>query len=371
MIRPKQLTKNPVFYGSKPFGCPFSASHCLFFACYTILWTLLLTSVAGSTTRAAITDSPSSDSSIASEIQKALELQESLLEQVTDEGELGSPESKHLETQGSIDLRRTPAVPLERMIPESLFEEEAIVIPKGYWPDTKEANPKELRVLRLSLDADNDGKPEQIRYLDPATRFRIRMEEDRNYDGRLDAWSSYAAALATATSESPLQHRLLDDNEDGLADRWELYEADHMATLEIDRDGDGRVDLRMSYKIDFIDKEEHDTNGDGQMDRFVSYRKGQRHKVLEDRNHNGQVDTWITYRSINGKELVAHIAMDKENRGKPNYFETYAPRSDGSSTLKLREEDLDYDGEINITSFYENGKLKRRQIKETTPGKKP
>jgi hypothetical protein len=80
-----------------------------------------------------------------------------------------------------------------------------------------------------------------------------------------------------------------------------------MNTLGIDRDGDGRIDVNMYYGTEFLDREEHDTNGDGQMDRHVIYLNGERREVHEDLNHNGEID---------------------------------------------------------VISFYEGGKLKRRQIKE-------
>lgn len=343
----KHIAKNPIFFASNCSQSRFSPPFCLLFAGARIGAALLLTAIAIFPAIAA-----SSDSRVDLEIQEALRLQEALLNQVTDE----HPPSLFLESASApTDPRQTPVAPVERVIPETLFSQETVVIDKGTWPEVEASRKKNLRLLRLSLDADSDGNPEQVRYLDPTTRFRIRLEEDRNYDGQLDAWTTY---------ESNSQQRQLDDRGDGKVDRWEFYEAGRLKTLKIDRSGNGQVDVVMTYGVEFIEKEEHDTNGDGQMDRHVMYSMGHRSEVHEDRSHDGQIDTWITYRFINDQELVTRIAVDKEHRGQANVFDIYAARSDGSSVLKRREEDLNYDGEIDITSFYENGKLKRRQIKQ-------
>ena len=45
----------------------------------------------------------------------------------------------------------------------------------------------------------------------------------------------------------------------------------------------------------------------------------------------------------------------------PDTFETFEAR-DGKAVLKKREEDLNGDGEIDVTSLYRNGKLYRREI---------
>ncbi len=292
MDRIKDLAKNTVFLASKAPPGRFSGPFCLFFAGAGFLGALLLTNPG-------LAEPISSQAAVETEIEEALQLQEALLKQVTlDTGDTGpSPSDENsLNTAGKLDWNRTPKAPVERAIPEALFDEEVTVIDKGTW-----SNSKDIRVLRLSLDVDNNGKPEQVRYLDFTTRSCIRVEEDRNYDGLLDAWSSYN------TSDQTLHQRLLDDDDDGKADHWETYAAGRLNTLEIDRDGDGHIDVNRVYGQEFLDREEHDTNGDGQMNRYVIFKNGERREVHEDLNH---------------------------------------------------------DGEIDVISFYENGKLRRRQIKQ-------
>lgn len=296
MDHDKDIAQNTVFYAFTAPLRPPNRSYCLFLAYVCFFSVLPLPNPCIAESEAPTPSKPA----IETEIQEALEMQEGLLKQVTlddkrndeldDEGgnRSGTQELRsegELLSEASADPRRTPPTPVERSIPEGLFEEDITVIDKGVWENTKK-----LRVLRLSLDVDNDGKPEQLRYLDPTTRLRLRTEEDRNYDGQLDAWSHYRVTDAT------LHYRWLDNDDNGEVDRWETYEAGRIDTLEIDRDGNGRIDLKLIYGPEFLDREEHDTNGDGQMDRHVIYENGQRREVHEDLNHDGEIDVISFYK---------------------------------------------------------------------------
>ena len=93
-----------------------------------------------------------------------------------------------LETRA--DPRSAPTAPRERDIPTAVFERESVEIPKGRW-----GNDRKLEVEQLSLDADEDGKPEELRFVDQRTGQLVRREEDRNYDGSIDAWSRYESGV--------------------------------------------------------------------------------------------------------------------------------------------------------------------------------
>jgi hypothetical protein len=66
---------------------------------------------------------------------------------------------------------------------------------------------------------------------------------------------------------------------------------------------------------------------------------------------------------VGSEEIVARIERDTKQRGKPDVFETFAV-SEGKPILAKREEDVDGDGKIDVTSIYENGKLVRREISD-------
>ncbi len=242
--------------------------------------------------------------------------------------------------------------PEEREVPAALFEEEAYRIPPGSW-----GNATELSVWRRTLDADGDGAPERIHYLDAETRALIRIEEDRNYDGRIDAWRSFESG------ELVLQ--ALDETGDGKPDQWEHYAAGRMTSRALDRSGNGKPDVELRYDAHYLSRELHDTKGDGNTDRWVFFSEGRRSRAEADRAGDGSVDTWITYSAAEagGREYIAEMAFDTRGVGTPNLFERYELGEDGNPRIVERGEDLDFDGNVDVRSFYQRGKLVRREIR--------
>jgi hypothetical protein len=70
-----------------------------------------------------------------------------------------------------------------------VFDEKRMEIAKGAW-----GNDEKLDVLARSVDADRDGKPEEVRYFDAVSGQMLRHEVDRDYDGRGRPDRPYAAA---------------------------------------------------------------------------------------------------------------------------------------------------------------------------------
>src|SRR5262245_60989352 len=95
-----------------------------------------------------------------------------------------------------------PPTPVDRELPEGVFTVERVTIPKGEWQ-----NAHEIEVVRRTLDADRDGRPEEIRYSDPKTGTLLRAEQDLDFDGAIDAWKTY--------SDGKLTVRVLDEDGDG------------------------------------------------------------------------------------------------------------------------------------------------------------
>lgn len=249
------------------------------------------------------------------------------------------------------DPRVAPAAPKDRDLPLTIFEKRKITVPAGAWGD----NRRELEVVERSLDADRDGRPEQIRYYDAKSGQMLRKEQDRDYDGKLDTWQSY--------ERGRLVRRELDTNGDGKADVWERYRNDRMAAREIDRDHDGTRDAFYSFEGESLVEERHDADNDGSMDLVARYRNRLRVSVEEDRDRDGRLDSWTTYQHVYGAELVDRVERDTDGSGEADLFETYVA-IDGKSVLARREEDKDGDGSIDITSIYENGRLVRREISD-------
>jgi len=129
---------------------------------------------------------------------------------------------------------------------------------------------------------------------------------------------------------------------------------------------------------------EEDRNRDGRAETWALWRDGRRSEVLEDRSGSGRPDTRV---SLGADGSVARIEMtngagaapsrvfeygdgrlvsesrDTNGDGRLDRFERFAP---GGDVLE-RDEDLDGDGVIDVRSFYENGRLVRREIAD--PGR--
>ncbi|MCH2184361.1 hypothetical protein MK280_00655, partial [Myxococcota bacterium] len=195
---------------------------------------------------------------------------------------------------GSIDPRTAAQSPAIRTLPEEIFDRTSETIAAGTWGNTSS-----LRVHRLSLDADGDGKPELIRFVDRRTGEMIRQEEDRNYDGILDAWTLYQSGAPT--------QRALDGNDDGNPDVFESYQDGRVAIRELDRDDDGVRDVFYRYRGDSLTEERHDANNDGVVDLVIFYEEKIRIRSEEDRDQDGRMDLWTRYVTESGLERVAQI----------------------------------------------------------------
>jgi len=289
------------------------------------------------------------------EIEAELRRQEELLQQIEQDEAVRSegaaaPQDIDQETLvARADPRAAPAAPKERDLPLSIFDEEHRTIAKGKW-----GNEREIDVLARSLDADRDGNPEEVRYHDAATGVILRKEEDKDYEGTIDTWSSYESGVLVEIQR--------DNNEDGKADEWERYGPDgRMTAREVDRNYDGTRDAVFVYEAGSLVEERHDGSSDGSVDRIVRYQARAIVSSEEDLDHDGRMDTWTRFATVEGKEVVARIEKDTTGDGKADTFETYEQIA-GKAALKQRDEDKNGDGTIDVRSVYEDGKLKQREI---------
>jgi hypothetical protein len=282
------------------------------------------------------------------ELQAEIERQQMLLERL----QHGESEQEHNSTiagtQLGADPRIAPAAPELRELPIAIFDKEKKTIPAGTWD-----NDVRLSVIELKLDADGDDKPELIRYFDVESKLLLRQEEDRNYDGQLDATSTF--------EWGDLTQRTLDDDDDGQPDGWEVYRDGRLYRREVDRDRDGVRDAFYDYVGESLVLEQHDADNDGRIDREIRYQNRRRTTAEEDLDRDGRPDVWYQYSVESGVELVTRIERDKQGRGRPDVFETFIP--DGNKAqLARREEDVDGDGEADIISIFRDGKLVRREL---------
>lgn len=286
----------------------------------------------------------------AAELQAEIARQQELLDELQrdlTEDELATKDG--ITRRGSnLDPRTAPEAPEQRELPVAIFDETKVTIPAGEW-----GNAEPLRVLQRFLDADGDGKPELLRFISRDSDFLLHQEEDRDYDGRLDATSSF--------EWGELKRRRVDDDGDGNSDGWEEYQRGRMTRREVDRDRDGTRDVFYEYEGNQLVSERHDANNDGKIDREVLYKDRIRHSATDDTNYDGQIDTWYTYALRDGKEIITRIERDKQGRGKPDVFEVFVSEG-GKAKLVRREEDHDGDGTADLVSVFRDGRLVRREL---------
>jgi len=285
----------------------------------------------------------------AAELQAEIERQQALLRQLQEGDGLEDPRPPEV-ARLPLDARSAPPAPPLRELPVAIFDEAKVTIPAGHW-----GNERRLVLLRRVLDADGDGAPELVRFVDPESRLLVRQDEDRDYDGTMDAWSNF--------EWGELVRRIVDGNGDGDADGWARYDRGRMVSREVDRDYDGVRDAFYSYASGELVLEEHDANNDGEIDRTVRYRDRRRTSAEEDVDRDGRTDVWYRYEPRGDTEIVTRIERDEAGRGRPDVFETFEA-GDGGAVLTRREEDVDGDGTIDIVSIYDAGKLVRRELAE-------
>lgn len=203
------------------------------------------------------------------------------------------------------------------------------------------------RLIRKERDLKRDGRPDLILFYDTAGKL-YRQEEDTNLDGRMDAWTVFE-------NEKPVRKEA-DTDGDGRIDFWAYYdEKEELLRTESDTDRDGQRDLISFYDHGTLQKEER---YDGQGEKLLAvtvYKKG-RPVRKEEATKGGRLDR-ITYFDEEGR--VVKEARDPLERGRPTFFAYYDPMS---RALLREEEDLDGDGEIDVVSYYEGGRLVRREL---------
>jgi hypothetical protein len=126
----------------------------------------------------------------------------------------------------------------------------------------------------------------------------------------------------------------IDQNEDGLVDRWEYYDANqHLAKVGFSRASDGREDAWSYARPDgSIERIDISLARDGKVTRREYYDGDQMSRVEEDDDGDGKFDKWETYE----EGRLASVAFDTVHRGTPDRRLIYGPG--GSARLEVDPE---------------------------------
>ena len=133
--------------------------------------------------------------------------------------------------------------------------------------------------LRSTAQAPLDY-PDQYFYDD--NEQLLRIEKDKNQDGKIDLWEYYAGDPKPVRVE-------VDENHDGEVDLWHFFFGPKMVRQEQDTDRNGTIDLWV--ELDPKGRpatEKRDTTGSGKADFFLFYEHGQ--KVRIEKEETAQLD---------------------------------------------------------------------------------
>ena len=143
-------------------------------------------------------------------------------------------------------------------------------------------------IVREVFDEDFDGRPDRTLVYDATSHEVVQIEEDTNFDGKVDAW--------TALRGGQVIGRRTDDNGDGQVDGWSSYKGGVITRLERDANGDGFRDHVAYYQNGHLVREERDDDGDGRTDLISYYDANERvERTEEDSNGDGEMDVVSHY----------------------------------------------------------------------------
>ena len=185
--------------------------------------------------------------------------------------------------------------------------------------------PKVKSVVRR--DINQDGSADLWIYYDPEKPGEVkRQEEDTNWDGSVDTWSYF--------TDGKLVRRQLDTNGNGTADKFFHYENESLAREERDEQGKGKPNYRAWYTAGHLTKIEKDLNQDGEIDLWIQYDPNQDREVIakeeRDLNSNGEVDVWSYFE--NGRLVrrdVSTVGLDyllKQEKALPDSASATTPK---------------------------------------------
>jgi len=128
------------------------------------------------------------------------------------------------------------------------------------------------RLERITYDRNGDGKTDATTFMNGTSV--VRAELDENYDGLTDRWEHYAKSSTPGSAEASA--RVLEKVEssartDGKITRWETYERGVLRGVEEDTDNDGRVDKWETWEGGALRVVALATRGGGKPDRRLVY----------------------------------------------------------------------------------------------------
>jgi len=159
------------------------------------------------------------------------------------------------------------------------------------------------RLELLRYDSDGDGVFDTFSYMDGARI--VRIEIDRNEDGKIDRWEYYGP-------DRKIEKVGFSRAQDGKEDAWSFTGADGAVDrVEISTKRNQTVDRIERYEKGVLDRAEEDTDGDGKFDKWDTYDGARLSSVAFDTTHRGTPDRRLIY----GADGSARLEVDPQGTG--------------------------------------------------------
>jgi type IV pilus biogenesis protein CpaD/CtpE len=153
-------------------------------------------------------------------------------------------------------------------------------------------NEKTGQLERITYDRNGDGKIDATTFMSGTAVVRAELDED--FDGVIDRWEHYAKGSTSSPNAAEATTRVLEKVEsttrsDGKITRREMYEGGVRRAVEEDSDSDGRVDKWETWEGGALRVVAVDTHGRGKPDRrFVYPADGQAPRLEVDESGTGR-----------------------------------------------------------------------------------
>ena len=125
-------------------------------------------------------------------------------------------------------------------------------------------DPRTGRLSQLSFDFNRNGRNDSVGYMEGTRVLRIELDADEN--GKVERWDIYGA-------DRKVEKVGLSQRNDGVMDSEAFYTAaGALAYIRISTRRDGRYDRTEYYENNVLVLGADDTNGDGRADKWDTYR---------------------------------------------------------------------------------------------------
>ena len=199
------------------------------------------------------------------------------------------------------------------------------------------------RLVRRERDAQGDGRPDTILHYGVDGQL-VRREDASRLDGRMDLWTHYA--------NGKMKSRESDTRGTGQVDLWIYYDDDgRVARAESLLEND--VKLTQIFTDGQVTREEWRRLPDGELTAVATHEAGKLVQREEDSTGRGRLDLVSVFDP-------AGRLVKQGRRTEEGWLMSW--RHFDPAGRVVREEELGKDGEIVTISFFEEGRLMRKEL---------